>query len=179
MYVLADAPVEVRVPITGYTARTIQATRPVRVAYAGKDVTREVLPRPAGMASPGIVSASLPITVLSNSNVSLTTLQVLSHGSYHTRFYTQPASCIGQPAVVEADHTSCHTEPDDGWGAVFHRGQYTFDTTPLRNGVLEDETNHVYFPGRLTAGNKTAHFTIGPMTHTIDRVFVAALSIAL
>lgn len=178
VYVLADAPVEVRVPVTGYTARTIQATRSVRVTYVGKDVTNDVLPRPGGMASPGIVSAALPITIPSNSNVTLTTIQVISHGTFYTHHQMQPASCIGRPGVVEPDFTSCRDEQRDGQGAGFHRGQYTFASAPPSTGNFEDETNSVYFPGRLSAGPKVAHYMVG-QTSVIDRVFVAALSIGL
>lgn len=178
LYVLADAPVDIRVPVTGSTTRTIRATRRVRVAYAGKDVTAEVLPRQAGTAAPGILTTRLPITLPSNSNLTLTTVQVLSRGTFYTHHYSQPASCIGRSGLVAGDFTSCRDEPKDGPGAAFHRGQYTFSSIPPHVGVFEDETNSVYYPGRLTSGNKTAHYTFA-MANNIERVFVAALSIGL
>jgi hypothetical protein len=176
LYVLADGPVEVRVPISGYAARTISATRRVRVAYSGGGRSYQSSP---GTPAPHVAHLSFPITVVSNANVSMTALQVLSHGSYYTRHYSQPASCIGEPTAVEAVHASCYTATGHGQESAFHRGQYEFDSTPLRSGVLADETNHVYFPGRLTAGRKTAHFTIGPSTHPMEHLFAAALSFGL
>lgn len=174
LYALGDGPVEVRLPLAGYGGvRTLRATRAVRVEYAMKDVTDRVLPRPLGMPSPGAFRADLPITVVSKSTVSFSSIQTIRRGTYYTSGTTQPESCIGA-----AEHPACLTEPKEGNGAAFKQGQYTFDTSPARNARFVDETGRLYFPGQIEAGDWTAHFSLAS-TDTIDRVVVAAMSIGI
>lgn len=174
LYALGDGPIEVRIPLAGYAgARTLRATRPVRVTYAVRDVTATVLPRPTGMASPGGFRADLPITVVSDASVSFSTIQTIRHGPYYASNTSQPESCIGA-----ADRPACALDPKESNGAVFKRGQYTVAASPAGSSRFVDETGRYYFPGQIGAGDWTAHFSV-VSTDTIDRAVVAAMSVGL
>lgn len=171
LYALGDAPVEVRIPFTGYPPRLVQATRPSKVAFVAKDVTNDVLTRPVG-AAPGVVKADFPITVVSDNTISFTASQIITHGSGYMTTNSTP-SCIGA-----AEHPACVTESKEGNGGLYGHGQFIFEPTPTRPGIFLHEYGRYYFPGQITGGAQTAHFVVAA-ANNIDRVVVAAMSIGL
>ncbi|HVF03556.1 MAG TPA: hypothetical protein VNA20_01830 [Frankiaceae bacterium] len=173
LYALGDGPVEVRIPFTGYAGRTLHATRPAKVAFVSKNVTKDLLPGgPARIATPGTVKVDLPITVVSNKSISFTTSQLITRGTARTTTNSTP-SCIGA-----AEHPACVTESKEGNGGIHSEDQMIFAAAPPWQGIFLHNYGRYYFPGQINGGEQTAHFVLAA-ANTIDRAIVAAVSIGL
>ena len=174
LHVLADAPAEVRIPVVGFTAKPLHATRPTRVSHLVKDVTSELVPRvPGGTATPGAARADLPFTVPSERTISFASLQVLRHGHRST-------AGVGMGACINTeDHPHCMNEQNDQFDG-YKRGEHHVDVA-TQNGKYEDTFVRYYFPSGKDpagAGDQRAYY-LTYSTANIDRVVVTAMSLAL
>ena len=174
LHVLADAPVEVRVPVAGFdTSRPLKATRPTRVSHLARDITDQFVP-PAAAGTPGGAGrADLPFTVPSARTISFAALQMVSHGLYHTRNSSMGA------CIESADHPQCLNEDAKQFNG-YHSPEYVHQPGELDIRASNVFVRH-YFPSGLDPakpGTQRAYYFAATTLH-VDRVVAAALSISL